>query len=75
VRSWTPRLGFVGVARAWRRRGFARWLVGEVFAVLAERGELEVATEVDETNVASRALLEGLGGRRVGGSLELRRVG
>lgn len=68
-----PRLGFVGVRRSLRRRSLARWLIGETFAVLDARGEREVATEVDETNVASRALLEGLGGRVVGAALELRR--
>lgn len=68
-----PRLGFIGVLPAHRRRGVARWLIGEAFAVLASRGHEEIWTEVDETNVASRGLLEGLRGRRVGASLELRR--
>ena len=31
----------------------------------------EVSTEIDEMNTGSRALLEGLGARPVGGSLEL----
>ena len=73
LRPEQPRLGLVGVRRSLRRRGVARWLVGEVFAVLHARGVREVGTGVDETNVASRALLEGLGGRVVGASLELRR--
>jgi len=73
IRPKHPRLGFIGVRRSHRRRGIARWLVGEAFAVLHERGEREVWTEVDETNVASRALLEELGGRAIGASLELRR--
>lgn len=73
IRPEHPKLGFIGVRRSLRRRGIARWLVGEAFAVLAARGEREVWTEVDEENAASRALLEGLGGRRVGASLELRR--
>jgi ribosomal protein S18 acetylase RimI-like enzyme len=68
-----PQLGFIGVRRSLRRRGIARWLVGETFAVLQARGEREVWTEVDEMNVGSRTLLEGLGGRAVGASLELRR--
>lgn len=75
LRPERPRLGFVGVRRSLRRRGIARWLVGEAFAVLAARGHDEVATEVDETNVGSRALLERIGGRCVGASLELRRPG
>jgi ribosomal protein S18 acetylase RimI-like enzyme len=73
IRPEHPRLGFIGVRRALRRRRIARWLIGETFAVLHERGEPEAWTEVDETNVASRALLEGLGGRLVGASVELRR--
>lgn len=73
LRPHGPRLGFIGVRRSERRRGIARWLVGEVFAVLHARGHDDVRTEVDETNVASRTLLEGLGGRQVGASLELRR--
>ncbi|MDQ3381070.1 MAG: GNAT family N-acetyltransferase [Actinomycetota bacterium] len=75
VRVWmkqpTPRLGFVGVRRPYRRRGIARALLGEVFARLHERGICEVSTEIDETNTASRALLEGLGARRTGTTVEL----
>ena len=73
IRPEHPRLGFIGVRRSFRRRGIARWLIGEAFAVLQARGEREVWTEVDESNVASRTLLEGLGGRPAGASLELRR--
>jgi len=75
VRVWmkqpTPRLGFIGVRRRHRRRGIARALLAEVFARLDERGIYEVSTEIDETNTASRALLEGLGARRTGTSVEL----
>ena len=70
-----PRLGLIGVVRDHRRRGVARWLLGEAFAVLAARGHAEILAEVDETNGAARVLLEGLGGRRIGASLELRRPG
>jgi ribosomal protein S18 acetylase RimI-like enzyme len=73
LRPEGPKLGFIGVRRALRRRGLARRLFGEAFSVLAARGHAEVWTEVDENNAASRALLEGVGGRRVGASLELRR--
>jgi ribosomal protein S18 acetylase RimI-like enzyme len=73
IRPEHPRLGLIAVRRSLRQRGIARWLIGETFAVLHARGEPEVWTEVDETNVASRTLLEGLGGRAVGASLELRR--
>jgi ribosomal protein S18 acetylase RimI-like enzyme len=66
-----PRLGFIGVLTSFRRRGIARALLAEVFARLDERGFLEVTTEIDETNTASRTLLEGLGARRTGTSVEL----
>lgn len=75
VRVWmkqpTPRLGFIGVRRRYRRRGIASALLAEVFARLAKRGIGEVSTEIDETNTASRALLEGFGARRTGTSVEL----
>jgi RimJ/RimL family protein N-acetyltransferase len=66
-----PRLGFVGVRAEWRRNGVARALTARVLAALHERGVPDVRTEVDETNVASRALLTGFGGETVGASLEL----
>lgn len=75
VRVWNnpalPRLGFVGVSRSHRRRGLARALVAQAFAVLAARGQHEVKTEIDDTNVASRTLLAGFGARRCGGTIEL----
>ena len=73
LRPRQPRLGFIGVRRSLGRRGIARWLIGEAFAEPHARGVDEVGADVDETNVASRRLLEGLGGRVVGASLELRR--
>ena len=66
-----PRLGFIGVLRPHRRRGLARALLAHVFAVLHERGEVEVSTEVDDENVASRTLFESLGARPTGAFLEL----
>jgi RimJ/RimL family protein N-acetyltransferase len=74
-RPGRARLGFVGVSRTQRRRGIAKALVVAVLAALRERGVERLTTEVDEENAASRALLEGLGGRPVGASLELRRPG
>jgi GNAT superfamily N-acetyltransferase len=79
VRVWDnpglPRLGFVGVVRTHRRLGLGRALLDRVFSVLAARGQSEVLTEIDDTNVASRALLAGFGARRCGGTIELRRAG
>ena len=66
-----PRLGFVGVLPAYRRRGIARALLARAFAVLDERGQHEVSTEIDDENVPSRSLLEPLGVKRTGGSIEL----
>jgi ribosomal protein S18 acetylase RimI-like enzyme len=75
VRVWmgrtVPRLGFVGVSRPYRRRGVALALLSRAFGILASRDIPEVTTEIDESNTASRGLLEGLGARRVGGSVEL----
>ncbi len=75
VRVWMkqpiPRLGFIGVHRRYRRRGIACALLSEVFARLHARGIHEVSTEIDETNTASRALLEGFRARRTGTSIEL----
>jgi ribosomal protein S18 acetylase RimI-like enzyme len=75
VRVWNnpqrPRLGFIGVRAPHRRRGLAKALLAEAFAVLHERGKAEVSTEVDEANIASVSLIRGLGARRTGGSIEL----
>ena len=71
MRRPVPRLGFVGVSRPYRRRGVALALLSRAFGVLASGGIPEVTTEIDETNTASRGLLEGLGARKVGGSVEL----
>ncbi len=75
VRVWNnpngARLGLIAVVRPHRRRGLARGLLAHAFAVLHERGKTDVSAEVDETNVASISLLESLGARHQGGSLEL----
>jgi GNAT superfamily N-acetyltransferase len=71
MRRPIPRLGFVGVSRPYRRRGVALALLSRAFGVLASRGIPELTTEIDETNAPSRGLLEGLGARRVGASVEL----
>ncbi|GIH19482.1 GNAT family N-acetyltransferase [Rugosimonospora africana] len=77
VRVWgrpqVSRLGLIGVLPAYRRRGLAFALLAQAFGVLSARGQAEVMCEVDETNVASNALMTGLGARRVGGAVELLR--
>ena len=75
VRVWLspgrPRLGLIAVVRGHRRRGLASLLLERAFRVVHERGISEVSAEIDDTNAASRALLGGLGARRVGGTVEL----
>jgi len=75
VRIWRnragPRLGLIATLARYRRRGVARALLGQAFAVLAARGDTSVVGEVDDTNVASLSLLTGLGARRYGGNVEL----
>ena len=79
ARVWShprrARLGLVGVAPGYRRRGLAKILLAAVFAPLSERGISEVAAEADAANTASNALLSRIGARRVGGSIELVRRG
>jgi GNAT superfamily N-acetyltransferase len=75
VRIWRnragPRLGLIATLAQYRRRGVARALLGQAFAVLTARGETSVVGEVDDTNVAAVTLLTGLGARRYGGNAEL----
>jgi ribosomal protein S18 acetylase RimI-like enzyme len=61
------------VLPAYRRRGLAVALLTTVFGVLAARGDAHVPCEVDDTNLASNALVVGLGARRAGGAVELMR--
>ncbi len=75
VRVWmktdAPRLGFIGVRADCRRRGLARALLAEALKVVRDYGASEVSTEVDELNRASKQLLFGFGGQKVGSLLEL----
>jgi ribosomal protein S18 acetylase RimI-like enzyme len=66
-----PRLGLIGVTRAYRRRGLARVLLGAAFAALHGRGIEFVDAEVDSSNDASIALLSSIGAVQTGVSLEL----
>lgn len=72
VRVWRtttgPRLGLIATDRDHRRIGLATALLRRAFATVTES---EARCEVDQTNIASNALLTGLGARRVGGSVEL----
>lgn len=56
----------LAVAPAWHRRGVGRTLVARVLAALAGRGVTQVFLEVRASNVAARALYEGVGFREVG---------
>jgi ribosomal protein S18 acetylase RimI-like enzyme len=75
VRVWNrpsgPRLGLIGVGRGYRRRGLARLLLAQVFAILHQRGKTQVVAEVDVTNTSSNRLLISLGAHRTGGTIEL----
>jgi ribosomal protein S18 acetylase RimI-like enzyme len=77
VRIWAGRpprrLGLIGVLREHRRRGIANALLAAAFTAVAQQGVTSVVAEVDVDNVASRALLERIGARRTGGTVELRR--
>jgi ribosomal protein S18 acetylase RimI-like enzyme len=75
VRVWNrpsgPRLGLIAVGRGYRRRGLARLLLAQVFAILQQRGKTDVVAEVDVTNTSSNRLLISIGARRTGGFIEL----
>ncbi|MBO0880606.1 MAG: GNAT family N-acetyltransferase [Mycobacterium sp.] len=75
VRVWVSRqharLGLIGVTRGYRRRGLARALLATAFDRVHERGLVDVTAEADETNHAVITLLESIGARRTGTTLEL----
>jgi ribosomal protein S18 acetylase RimI-like enzyme len=66
-----PRIGLVAVLAAEQRQGIARALLSHVLDGLRRSGFEAATAEVDETNTAGKALLEGIGARRTGRSLEL----
>jgi RimJ/RimL family protein N-acetyltransferase len=66
-----PRLGLIGVLPAHRRRGLAHAMLSAAFRPLHERGVTTVSAEADESNLASSALLKGIGAVRTGGAIEL----
>jgi len=68
-----PRIGLIAVLAGEHRRGIARALLSRVFVTLHLSGVTAASAEVDESNKAALALLEGIGGRRAGSSLEMAR--
>jgi ribosomal protein S18 acetylase RimI-like enzyme len=77
VRIWkTPlprRLGLIAVLREHRRRGLARALVTTALQAVQAQGVTSLSAEVDSENVPSLTLLEKMGAKRTGGTIELRR--
>lgn len=65
------RIGLVAVRADRRRRGIGRALLADVLAALGRGGIDTASADVDETNAAAVALVEGIGGRRVDSGLEL----
>ena len=65
------RIGLVAVREGRRRRGIARALLAEVLDALHRGGIATATAEVDERNSAATALFEGIGARRVGGTVEM----
>ncbi|WP_027344380.1 GNAT family N-acetyltransferase [Hamadaea tsunoensis] len=65
------RLGLIALLPAYRGKGLAKALLAAVFEPLAARGVPVVRAEADVTNVPSVSLLTGLGGRVVGGTVEM----
>jgi ribosomal protein S18 acetylase RimI-like enzyme len=68
-----PRIGLIAVLADEHRRGIARALLSHVLGTLHLSGIAAASAEVDESNEAALALLEGIGGRRASSSLELAR--
>lgn len=67
------RIGLVAVRVASRRRRIATALLVAAFSTLHRNGIPSATAEVDEHNTAAAALFEGLGARRVGGTVFLER--
>ncbi|NIK58875.1 GNAT family N-acetyltransferase [Kribbella shirazensis] len=71
TRTRRPRIGLIAVLAAEQRRGIGRALLRHALDGLYRSGFEAATAEVDQTNTAATALLEGLGARRTGSSLEL----
>jgi ribosomal protein S18 acetylase RimI-like enzyme len=74
VRIWMnparPRVGMIGVRRAFRRGGIASALLARALEAVDSDGVTVVSTEFDTSNSASRILFERLGAREVTTRLE-----
>lgn len=77
VRIWVSgtqaRLGLIGVARGYRRRGLARALLAHALHPVHERGIMRVTAEVDDSNRASLGLLRSIGAVESGAAAVLKR--
>jgi GNAT superfamily N-acetyltransferase len=65
-----PRIGLVAVRAGEQRRGIARALLSHALGTLHGSGIAAASAQVNEANTAALALLEGIGGRRMGSKLE-----
>jgi ribosomal protein S18 acetylase RimI-like enzyme len=70
-RTRLPRIGLIAVRADRQRRGIALALLAGVLGALHRCGVAVATAEVDESNVAAKALFEGVGARRVAGNVEL----
>lgn len=70
-RTRQPRIGLLAVRSDQRRRGIARALLAHVLGSLHRSGVETASAEVNESNEAAMALVEGIGARRANSNLEL----
>jgi RimJ/RimL family protein N-acetyltransferase len=66
-----PRIGLIAVRADQHRRGIARALLAHVLGALHRNGIHSATAEVDEANLAAKALFEAISARHVGSNLEL----
>ncbi|MFJ7250352.1 GNAT family N-acetyltransferase [Kitasatospora sp. NPDC098652] len=66
-----PRIGLIAVRAELRRRGIARALLAHALDSLHRGGTATAWAEATESDPAATALLEGVGARRAGATLEL----
>lgn len=65
-----PRVGMIGVRRAYRRRGIASSLLAHALGAARSTGATAATTEFDLTNQASKAVFDRLGARKLGMTIE-----